>query len=327
MSTPLVSVVITSYNRANLVGESIESVQAQDYPNVQMVVTDDGSTDNSQDVIRSYASKDPRIVPVFAQHNQGLSANENAGLEACTGEFIAILSGDDLMLPGKLTRQIAFLEQHPEFGLVTHDMEAFDSETGRVLYRFSDKFDARSGGLEVVLNSHWLFGRELKYSLSSGIGRASCLKPCSWDLRLKYWNELLWVIDCLATAKLSWGHMPDLLGRYRMHPGQLHKTQDCLDTSFEELLMVLAITQARYPELARLVKDRREYWLFKHILFGWVPGAQQEAFERLFFYEAGPAKWAYLKAARFVVTTPGLMSITGPARRLMRMIIAQIRRA
>ena len=318
---PKVSVVISSYNRARLLDEAVRSVMAQDYPNLEIIIAEDGSTDGSIEVARRIAQEDTRIVPLLAPENQGMSRNYNAGLARCTGEYIAILAGDDLVLPAKISRQVEFLAQNRQYGLCSHDMEVFESPSGQVLYRFSDRWDAHSGGLEVIFDTHWRLSREIKYNLSSILGRRECMLSRPWDPRLTYWNDWLYLTECLASTGMKWGHVPEVLGRYRIHAQQLTRAALPDYFSLEEQLMVLAICQAKYPWMARLVKDKRDYVLFKHVVYGWGSPEKQADLERLFGAEAGALKWAYMKLVRFMLTSPAWMNATRPARRLAKSIL------
>lgn len=109
-SDPLVSVVIPTYNRAHIVGEAIESVLSQTYENVEVIVVDDGSTDNT------FESLSPLIptIRLLRQENAGPSAARNRGIAAANGEFVAFLDSDDLWLPEKLARQMALMQSIPE---------------------------------------------------------------------------------------------------------------------------------------------------------------------------------------------------------------------
>lgn len=102
MDSPLVSVIIPNYNYATYVGEAIDSVLAQDYPRVEIIVVDDGSSDDSRFVIESYGGS---VKGIF-QQNQGVSATRNTGIAASCGEFVAFLDADDVWMPTKLSRQM-----------------------------------------------------------------------------------------------------------------------------------------------------------------------------------------------------------------------------
>ena len=125
----LVSIIIPCYNRGDIVGETIESVLAQTYTNFEMLLIDDGSTDDTRAAILAY--DDPRIR-YFYKLNGGLSSARNAGLEEARGEFIAFLDSDDVWQNWKLGAQLAIFRRHPEAGLIWSDMSTF-TNAGEVL--------------------------------------------------------------------------------------------------------------------------------------------------------------------------------------------------
>lgn len=107
---PLVSVIIPTYNRATFVRQAIDSVLAQTYPDIELIVVDDGSDDDTLAVIRDVAS----ALTLIQQPHAGVSAARNCGVAACSGEWVAFLDSDDLWLPGKLAAQMALLQKQPE---------------------------------------------------------------------------------------------------------------------------------------------------------------------------------------------------------------------
>ena len=109
-SQPLVSAVIPTYNRANVVCEAVESVLQQTYLNVEVIVIDDGSTDDTQRQLKRYGNR----IRVATQANAGPSAARNHGIALAQGDFIAFLDSDDLWLPTKLERQVALLQRGQE---------------------------------------------------------------------------------------------------------------------------------------------------------------------------------------------------------------------
>jgi glycosyltransferase involved in cell wall biosynthesis len=107
---PLVSVIIPTYNRGWILNEAIDSVLSQGFDDFELIVVDDGSTDNTQDILDGYA----RDITVIRQDNRGVSAARNAGIDSASGQFIAFLDSDDLWLPGKLSLQVDFFNSNPE---------------------------------------------------------------------------------------------------------------------------------------------------------------------------------------------------------------------
>jgi glycosyltransferase involved in cell wall biosynthesis len=130
-AAPPVSVIIPTFNQAAYLPEAIESVLAQDYPDLELIVVDDGSTDETPEVIASYRDQLTHI----RQDNQGAAAALNAGLRVARGEMICWLSSDDAFLPGKIGRQVATLVAYPAAGLCSTGWETIDAE-GHVLRRY-----------------------------------------------------------------------------------------------------------------------------------------------------------------------------------------------
>jgi glycosyltransferase involved in cell wall biosynthesis len=112
----LVSVVIPCYNQAHFLSEAIESVLSQSYPRFEIVVVDDGSTDNTSEVASSYPPEKVRLV---RQENKGLSAARNAGLAESKGEYVVFLDADDRLLPEALEVGVRELEAHPQCAFVS----------------------------------------------------------------------------------------------------------------------------------------------------------------------------------------------------------------
>jgi glycosyltransferase involved in cell wall biosynthesis/peptidoglycan/xylan/chitin deacetylase (PgdA/CDA1 family) len=111
---PLVSVVVTTFNYACFLPTAIESVLGQTYPNSEVVVVDDGSTDDTAAVVDRYAARGVRYV---YQENRGAGAARNTGLSRTSGPLVAFLDADDVWLPDKLTKQVDHLRRHPEIAL------------------------------------------------------------------------------------------------------------------------------------------------------------------------------------------------------------------
>lgn len=129
---PLVSVVIPSYNQAQYLVQAFESLFAQTYPHWEAVVVNDGSTDNTAEVMADFAGKDARIRP-FTKPNGGITSALNYGLEQARGDFFCWLSSDDLFYPTKLELQIKAFEQLPEeYALVYGGFDILQEETGKI---------------------------------------------------------------------------------------------------------------------------------------------------------------------------------------------------
>lgn len=111
---PLVSVIMPAYNARPFIEEAIRSVLTQDYPNIELVVIDDGSSDGTPELAEQYGHR----VKVLRQRNAGPAAARNRGIAEASGEFIAFLDADDVWLPGKVALQVQYLQDHPDVGVV-----------------------------------------------------------------------------------------------------------------------------------------------------------------------------------------------------------------
>lgn len=114
---PLVSILITVYNGEELINKTIESLVSQTYSPIEIVVVDDGSADNSPDILKKLASSYP-IIKLFFPGRLGRSKALNYGLNKCQGRYIAINDADDFSKPTRIEKQVQFLEAHPEIGLL-----------------------------------------------------------------------------------------------------------------------------------------------------------------------------------------------------------------
>jgi glycosyltransferase involved in cell wall biosynthesis len=110
LNKPLVTVIIPTYNRGWIVPEAIDSVLDQDFSDYELIVVDDGSNDNTREILSAYG----KGITVLQQSNKGVSAARNSGIAAASGRLIAFLDSDDLWLPGKLSTQVKFFEENTD---------------------------------------------------------------------------------------------------------------------------------------------------------------------------------------------------------------------
>lgn len=108
----IVSIITPSYNSSEYIGETIESILAQTYQDWELLITDDCSTDNSRDVIKSYADKDPRIRLLCLDKNSGAGVARNKSIKEASGRFIAFCDSDDRWTPEKLEKQLRFMQHN-----------------------------------------------------------------------------------------------------------------------------------------------------------------------------------------------------------------------
>jgi glycosyltransferase involved in cell wall biosynthesis len=131
-SLPLVSIVTPSFNQARFLETTIRSVLDQDYPNLEYIIVDGGSTDGSREIIERY---NDRLAWWVSERDQGQTDAINKGFARARGEFLAWLNSDDTYLPQAISEAVAFLQAHPAVGMVYGEANLID-ETGQVIGKF-----------------------------------------------------------------------------------------------------------------------------------------------------------------------------------------------
>lgn len=198
---PLVSVIVPTYNRAALLQQTVESVLAQTYPNIELIVVDDGSTDETPEMLKQYAG---RLVHIRKQ-NEGGTAARNTGIQAVHGEYLNFLDHDDIFLPTKIERQVEILNARPEVGLVHCGYYRMDKD-GRYIdiVNFLPEGDVRR---VIVLGCFCWSGAPLI--------RRECID------KVGVFDESVWSSDAdmwlkIAIAGYHFGCVQEPLGGYRI---------------------------------------------------------------------------------------------------------------
>ena len=132
MDMPKISVIIPTYNRSNVVCQSIDSVLTQTYHNIEIIVVDDGSTDDTLMVLANYGDQ----IKVIKQANGGVGTARNAGLKAATGDYIGFLDSDDYYLPTKIEEQVSYLCDHPSIDIVLCNWQYISTENKMINIEF-----------------------------------------------------------------------------------------------------------------------------------------------------------------------------------------------
>jgi hypothetical protein len=208
-STPRVTVFVPVHNREGYVGDAIRSVLTQTYTDFELLLVDDGSTDASVEVMRGFA--DPRIRIVENAENLGIPRTRNRGLELARGELIALLDSDDCMLPERLERQVAFLDEHPDYAQVGAWCRMMD-DAGRPLKRIKRQPVSAEDCRVQLLFRCCLSNRTI-------LGRTALLRE------LGYRNDFPRCQDYDLHVRLSerhqMGNLPRILVLGRIHEGQI----------------------------------------------------------------------------------------------------------
>jgi glycosyltransferase involved in cell wall biosynthesis len=213
-STPLVSVVIPAYDAERYLGEAIESVLAQTYAPAETIVVDDGSSDGTAAVARSYPG-----VKLIAQENAGPAAARNRGFAACHGDLIAFHDADDLMTPDKLAVQVGEMLADPAISCVLAEQELL-VETGAEL-----PFWAEGTKVPTVMPARpeELADEPDVHTMTMVVRREVFERVGGFDEEMRSAEDVDWLLRA-AEDGVEFARLPRVLLRRRVHPASL--TQD-----------------------------------------------------------------------------------------------------
>ena len=215
---PTVSVIIPAYNAASFVQETIKSVLDQTFHDFELIVVDDGSTDQTSEIIKKY--KDKRIR-YFFKSNSGVSETRNFGLENAKGDVVAFLDADDLFLPTNLEKKVFYLRANPETDLVHSSEIRFSSATGE---NITTVFGSEGKVLEKLLAMRG----NVIHSPSSVVVRKRLLDQVGgFDPKLS--TSADWDMWVRLSAKTPFGYIPEPLVKYRVHAAQMHNNIKLMD--------------------------------------------------------------------------------------------------
>ncbi|MFZ5437832.1 MAG: glycosyltransferase family 2 protein [Patescibacteria group bacterium] len=167
-----ISVIIPTFNNADFIGECIDSVLNQSLPPKEIIIVDDGSTDQTRKIVSEFSKKYP-IIKYIYQNNKGLSASRNTGIKKATGEYIAFLDSDDLWLGKKLEKQFAIFnkQNNKQLGLVYCDYEDID-QNGKKLINYPSFKTIKT--LKGRIHSELASGNKISASGSGVLIRREC---------------------------------------------------------------------------------------------------------------------------------------------------------
>ena len=238
-----VSVHIITYNQKDFIGEAIDSALAQDYPDLEVVVADDASTDGTADIVADYARRYPdNVVALLNPSNVGITANSNVGLWACSGDLIAFMGGDDVLLPGKISAQVAWFAGRPRRVLCGHQVEVFYEDRSRPPHPLVRCLRSGTGAAMLV--------RHLPFGATSVMVRADRVPAHGFDEQLPVVSDqLMWVE--IVREDGEYGYVDGTLARYRRHDANV--TNNPLD-NIRDIDRYLQIVGERFPSFAPAVR-------------------------------------------------------------------------
>lgn len=216
----LVSVVMCSYNHERYIEDSINSVLNQTVPDLELLITDDCSTDSSPKIIAGYVQKDPRVHAVFHTKNLGIARTLNDSLEQAKGKYVCFQDSDDLWTENKLEKQLKILKKD-DSKVLWSEGKVIDSQgnkTGTLVTQLLRALTDKSGYLfEPLLKEQFILRQSM-------ICKAEYVKNLRFDLGLKYVNDHRFLVDLAFNHEFQ--YIPEPLVKYRWHNSNISKKNE-----------------------------------------------------------------------------------------------------
>ncbi len=209
---PLVSVLMPAYNREKYIGEAIESISTQTYPNWELIIVDDGSTDSTAEIVKSYQAKDNRIILYQFPENKGIPYARNKCLELAKGEYLANLDSDDIALPERLEKQVKFMEKNPEVGVCGGRYVFIDEENKKLNMPFSMPTEDKEIKINFFLYKAHVFNTTL-------LIRKRVIRNIRYDTGFAYAQDLKFYADVFHYTILA--NLNEVLVSYRQHTSKV----------------------------------------------------------------------------------------------------------
>lgn len=217
---PLVSVVLCTFNDEQFIANSIQSILGQSYKNFEFIIWNDGSTDNTEQIVNSF--KDERIR-YFFHENTGLGGALKLACEKARGKYIARMDGDDICVPNRLQKEVAYLEKHPNYVLVSGQMTYIDE-------------DDRSYGMTFICGPDYIVRKRLPYGSTichpGSMFRKSSYDECGGYEALRFMEDHLFFQRLLKAGKVH--ILTDVVIQYRVRKGSL--IQSNINNPYSDLL-------------------------------------------------------------------------------------------
>ena len=288
---PLVSIITPAYNRASYLDETIQSVLEQDYPRVEYVVLDDGSTDNTREVLKKYNEQ-----IIWETHpNMGETRTVNKGFGMAHGDIVAVVNSDDPLLPGAVSTAVAFMQAHPDILVAYPDWNKISPSSEVTEHVQVPEYDY----LYMLKRHHCI------------VGPGAFIRRKAFDLTEMRDPELRYVADFEYWLRLGlygkFARIPKTLATFRVHPDSASVSQTSATMAKEHIrLMKKFYSRPDLPTEVR--KLRAEAYCYAHLVATQMCGparwqARKYCVEALLYHPRSSLK--YRKA--LVVTLSGML--------------------
>ena len=311
---PTISVLMPVYNAGSHLREAMDSILGQSFGDLEFLCVDDGSTDQSPNILRDYASRDPRVV-IITKPNGGVTSALNAGLKVARGEFVARMDADDIADPQRFEAQVAHMREHPEVVAVGCHVTHMDRQRRRHQHH-SPPYTTH----EEIAACLWNGNSSAMPHYGSFMRRSALTQVGNYREQFRTAQDLDLFLRLSDIGKL--GNVPRSLMRYRVHEGsvgarkadeQARNAREILRQAYERRGMKLPKHLAKWKNV--VVSINRQRW-------GW------QALDEGRFADARGHAWNVLRRRPFRAQSwkLALHALLGPARPAARGVVRGLRR-
>jgi glycosyltransferase involved in cell wall biosynthesis len=269
---PLVTIIVPAYNRAGgLLEATLDSIIGQDYPNLECLVLDDGSTDQTPEVLERYAAANPERMRWERHENIGQAKTINRGFEMARGELVGYLNSDDLLLPGAIAKLAALLVDNPEAALAYPAYRIIDEEGGTIADMMPPTYTAAEAVRlhNCIVNVGAIYRRRVIERIGG------------WDSSFTYLADFDWCVRAYSVGPFL--RHPDVLACWRNHPGSANYAPG-LEAAREQTRMLDKIYTADDVS-DELVAIRDEAYRNAYICAAFAMGGVNKAEGRFFIHD------------------------------------------
>lgn len=289
----LVSCVVPSYNRAHLLKEAIESTLCQTYPNWEMIIVDDRSTDNTAEMVAAYQEKDPRIK-YYLNKEKGVSSARNLGIKMAQGNYIAFLDDDDLNLPHRFESQLKAMLKSGS-GFLVSGYQCRDREANKIRVKVKLELKQICSGFP----SRWMIKKEL-------LQRAGGFDQSAAPLE-----------DIELSARL---HLLETFAQHDDIVSIIFATENSASSAIERIIQARLVLLEKAKDI--LSPQEAAWWQFTAATDYYRVGKKKEACEYLMRAASGDSRGQYALAHSYFRVAKGL---NGPFKRINLRILRFLR--
>ncbi|MCF6216336.1 MAG: glycosyltransferase [Emcibacter sp.] len=233
----LVSIIMAAYNAEKTIAETVESLLAQTYPYKEIIITNDGSTDNTPRILDRFSEQHPNIIKIIHQKNMGQSIARNASIAATSGAFVAFMDADDIWAENKIERQVQYFSDHPEISMIYTEGMTID-EKGNKLNAFNCSKEFTGNCFETLFLNNDIIGSSVmvRKAVLDKVGTFTpYLRACeNWEL----WTRI--------SREHQIDFIDEELAYYRQHDSNMSQN---IDWMIENRLKAIRHNHAQYKDI------------------------------------------------------------------------------